>query len=146
MRGFLYLQKQRQLHCEPVCQKDTNIVILWSLRSSRDKANLDPGVATMVISGWDSTQLNLLYYKDLPLKPLNSFSLLKKYTCLLIIKVLSHQKLLCGMIGKEPGIGKWIVLPIKRPGFSSSWDELAAKDSVSFLEFFLGKTELSINI
>lgn len=34
----------------------------------------------------------------------------------------------------------------KRPIFSSSWDELGTKDSISFLESFLVKAELSIEI
>lgn len=42
MRGFLDLEKQRQLHYETVCQKDTKTGIFLSLWSAWDKFRSRP--------------------------------------------------------------------------------------------------------
>jgi hypothetical protein len=60
MTDFTNLAKQRQLHYEPACQKDTKTGRFLTSRSAWDKANSGPGVVGMVFSERDPTQLILL--------------------------------------------------------------------------------------
>ena len=62
----LHRPKRRELHYEPACQKDTktqantNESRFLSSRSDWDRANLGPGMARIVSSEQDPTQLSLL--------------------------------------------------------------------------------------
>jgi hypothetical protein len=79
MRGFTDRKEQTPWHRETACQKDTKAGRFPSSRLAWDRMNLGPGVVGMVISGWDPTQLNLLFVPTKAGRSLNSLAMLKMY-------------------------------------------------------------------
>jgi hypothetical protein len=59
IRSFTDLKEQKQVHYKPTCQTDTEAGRFLSSRSVKDRVNLDPVVARMVILGEGLTQLSL---------------------------------------------------------------------------------------
>ena len=78
IRGFMNLKEQRQLHCKPACQADTNAGRFLSSRSAWDTAKLGPGVLEMVISGQGPIQLTYCLCLTKADRSLNSFAMLRK--------------------------------------------------------------------